>query len=35
VQKGDKTVILPYESSALLGSVKTMANLFGKEGPAI
>ncbi len=30
VQKGDKTVVLPYESSALLGSLKTMANLFDK-----
>jgi len=30
VQKGDKTVVLPYESSALLGSVKTMANLFDR-----
>ncbi len=30
VQKGDKTVVLPYESSALLGSVKTLANLFDK-----
>jgi len=30
VQQGDKTVVLPYESSALLGSVKTMANLFEK-----
>jgi len=30
VQKGDKTVVLPYESSALLGSLKTVANLFDK-----
>jgi len=28
IQKGDKTVILPYESSALLGSVKTLNELF-------
>lgn len=28
VQKGDKTVVLPYESSALLGSVKTLADIF-------
>lgn len=28
VQKGDKTVVLPYESSALLGSVKTLAEIF-------
>lgn len=31
VQKGDKTVVLPYESSALLGSVKTMADIFNKQ----
>lgn len=30
IQKGDKTVVLPYESSALLGSIKTMSNLFEK-----
>ncbi len=30
VQKGDKTVVLPYESSALLGSLKTVASLFDK-----
>lgn len=28
VKQGDKTVIVPYESSALLGSVKTLANIF-------
>ncbi|PKN78099.1 MAG: hypothetical protein CVU48_09385 [Candidatus Cloacimonetes bacterium HGW-Cloacimonetes-1] len=28
VQKGDKTVLLPYESSALLGSVKTLSEIF-------
>ena len=28
VQKGDKTVLLPYESSALLGSVKTIKEIF-------
>jgi regulator of protease activity HflC (stomatin/prohibitin superfamily) len=28
VQKGDKTVVLPYESSALLGGVKTLADIF-------
>ncbi len=27
-KQGDKTVIIPYESSALLGSVKTLANIF-------
>ncbi|MCL1826916.1 MAG: SPFH/Band 7/PHB domain protein [Candidatus Cloacimonetes bacterium] len=27
-QKGDKTVVLPYESSALLGSVKTLKEIF-------
>jgi regulator of protease activity HflC (stomatin/prohibitin superfamily) len=30
VQKGDKTVVLPYESSALLGSVKSIKEIFGK-----
>lgn len=30
VKQGDKTVIIPYESSALLGSLKTMANIFQK-----
>lgn len=30
VQKGDKTVVLPYESSALLGSIKTLSNIFNK-----
>jgi regulator of protease activity HflC (stomatin/prohibitin superfamily) len=29
VQKGDKTVVLPYESSALLGSVKSIKEIFG------
>ena len=28
VQKGDKTVVLPYESSALLGSVKSLEAIF-------
>ncbi|MDZ4122492.1 MAG: SPFH domain-containing protein [Candidatus Cloacimonadaceae bacterium] len=28
VQKGDKTVVIPYESSALLGSVKTLEAIF-------
>jgi len=28
VQKGDKTVVLPYESSALLGSIKTLKEIF-------
>ncbi len=27
-KQGDKTVVIPYESSALLGSVKTLANIF-------
>ncbi|MDP2173803.1 MAG: SPFH domain-containing protein [Candidatus Cloacimonadaceae bacterium] len=30
VSKGDKTILLPYESSALLGSVKSLAELFKK-----
>jgi regulator of protease activity HflC (stomatin/prohibitin superfamily) len=30
VKQGDKTVVIPYESSALLGSVKTLANIFEK-----
>lgn len=30
VQKGDKTVVLPYESSALLGSVKSISEIFNK-----
>jgi len=30
VKQGDKTVLLPYESSALLGSLKTLANIFQK-----
>ncbi|HOZ00699.1 MAG TPA: SPFH domain-containing protein [Candidatus Syntrophosphaera sp.] len=29
-KQGDKTVVIPYESSALLGSVKTLANIFQK-----
>ncbi|NLW19255.1 MAG: SPFH/Band 7/PHB domain protein [Candidatus Cloacimonetes bacterium] len=29
-KQGDKTVVVPYESSALLGSVKTLANIFEK-----
>ncbi|HOY84947.1 MAG: SPFH/Band 7/PHB domain protein [Candidatus Cloacimonetes bacterium] len=29
-KQGDKTVVIPYESSALLGSVKTLANIFEK-----
>lgn len=29
-KEGDKTVVVPYESSALLGSVKTLANIFEK-----
>ncbi|HQQ68191.1 MAG TPA: SPFH domain-containing protein [Candidatus Cloacimonadota bacterium] len=32
IQKGDKTVVLPYESSALLGSVKVLSDVFGKQG---
>ena len=31
IQKGDKTVVLPYESSALLGSVKALSDVFGKQ----
>jgi regulator of protease activity HflC (stomatin/prohibitin superfamily) len=31
IQKGDKTVVLPYESSALLGSVKALSDVFGKN----
>ena len=31
VQKGDKTVVLPYESSALLGSVKSISEIFNKQ----
>jgi len=31
IQKGDKTVVLPYESSALLGSVKVLSDVFGKQ----
>jgi len=30
VQQGDKTVLLPYESSALLGSVKSLEAIFKK-----
>ncbi|MDD2229992.1 MAG: SPFH/Band 7/PHB domain protein [Candidatus Cloacimonetes bacterium] len=30
VKQGDKTVVIPYESSALLGSVKTLANIFNQ-----
>jgi regulator of protease activity HflC (stomatin/prohibitin superfamily) len=30
-KQGDKTVVVPYESSALLGSVKTLANIFEKN----
>lgn len=29
-KQGDKTVVIPYESSALLGSVKTLESLFRK-----
>ncbi len=29
-KQGDKTVVIPYESSALMGSVKTLANIFQK-----
>lgn len=29
-KQGDKTVVIPYESSALMGSVKTLANIFEK-----
>ncbi|MDP8231056.1 MAG: SPFH domain-containing protein [Candidatus Zophobacter franzmannii] len=28
VQQGDKTVVIPYESSALMGSMKTLRELF-------
>jgi regulator of protease activity HflC (stomatin/prohibitin superfamily) len=31
VQNGDKTVVLPYESSSLLGSVKTIGKLFNES----
>jgi len=27
-KQGDKTVVIPYESAALIGSVKTLANIF-------
>ena len=30
VKQGDKTVIIPYEASALLGSVKTLSDLLHK-----
>jgi regulator of protease activity HflC (stomatin/prohibitin superfamily) len=30
VKQGDKTVVIPYEASALLGSLKTMGDLFHK-----
>jgi regulator of protease activity HflC (stomatin/prohibitin superfamily) len=30
VQQGDKTVLLPYESSALLGSLKSLESIFKK-----
>lgn len=30
IQKGDKTVVLPYEATSLLGSVKTIGSLFNK-----
>ncbi len=30
VQQGDKTVVVPYESSALMGSMKTLKELFDK-----
>lgn len=29
-KQGDKVVVVPYESAALLGSVKTLANIFEK-----
>ncbi|HNX00302.1 MAG TPA: SPFH domain-containing protein [Candidatus Cloacimonadota bacterium] len=32
VQKGDKTVVVPYEASAMLGSIKMMEQLF-KSNP--
>jgi len=28
VQQGDKTVVVPYEASAMLGSVKAMEKIF-------
>lgn len=31
VQSGDKTVLLPYESSAMLGSVKSLAEVFTRK----
>lgn len=31
VQNGDKTVVLPYESSSLLGSVKTIGKIFNES----
>jgi regulator of protease activity HflC (stomatin/prohibitin superfamily) len=30
VQKGDKTVVLPYEATSLLGSVKSIQSILGK-----
>lgn len=30
IQKGDKTVVLPYEATSLLGSVKTIESMFKK-----
>ena len=30
VQNGDKTVVLPYESSAILGSIKSIKDMFNK-----
>ena len=29
VKQGDKTVVIPYEATAMLGSVKTMKEIFG------
>ncbi len=31
VQNGDKTIVLPYESSSLLGSVKTIGKIFNES----
>ncbi len=30
IQKGDKTIVLPYEATSLLGSVKTIESIFKK-----
>jgi regulator of protease activity HflC (stomatin/prohibitin superfamily) len=30
VQKNDKTVVVPYESSAILGSLETIKQLFNR-----